>query len=79
MLFEKFDRFFTEWDTEEDARQIAVDMLNNNDFPSEPDADEIANYYGWETHRVETATHLLEKRGAVKIYDGVGTGYWLLH
>ena len=71
-LFEEFNRFFTEWDTEEDVKRIAVDMLNNNDFPTAPKA--IADHYGWEMRRTEPAISLLGDRSLAKIHTAIGTG-----
>ena len=34
LLFVEFDRFWMEWDTEEDARRIATDMVSDDSFPS---------------------------------------------
>ena len=70
-LFSKFG-FFAGWNTEEDAKQIAVDMLNNNKFPAAPEA--IANHYSWEMCRLEPAISWLSDHGFVKIHTAIDAG-----
>ena len=72
LLFAEFGRFFTEWDTEEDAEQIAVDMLNNNDFPTSPKA--IADHYNWNMRRAEPAIIWLREQGLIEVHNALGAG-----
>ena len=72
VLFTEFDRFFTKWNTEEDAKQLAIDMLNNENFPGSPGA--IAKHYRWRMRRAEPAIHWLENRELVKVHNALGHG-----
>ena len=71
-LFVVFDRFWKPWNSNKDAQQIAVDMTNNEKFPTSPSA--IADHYGFEMRQLIPALYWLRDRGLVRISDGMGTG-----
>ena len=90
LLFVEFDRFWKDWDTEEDARRIANDMINDKDFPSglqnalnvEREDDklkqmrQIASRYNWKPRRLNPALCWLEKRKLVTLRRALATrGY----
>ena len=56
-LFVKFDRYFMGWNAEEDAVQIATDMVNDKKFPTSP--EKIAKQYGWSHRRLNPALKYL--------------------
>ena len=87
-LFVEFDRFWMDWDTEEDAIRIATDMISDESFPSglrnalniksEKDKlkqmKQIAGRYKWEARRLNPALCWLEKRKLVTLRLAIGTG-----
>ena len=90
LLFVEFDRFWMEWDTEEDARRIATDMVNDEDFPSglsnalkiKSQGDmlkqmkQIASRYNWKPRRLNPALCWLRKRKLATLHQALGTrGY----
>lgn len=85
-LFVEFDRFWRDWDTEEDARRIATDMVSDESFPSGlrnalnmdrlEQMKQIASRYNWKPRRLNPALCWLEKRKLVTLHRALGTrGY----
>ena len=77
LLFVEFDRFWTDWDAEEDAKKIAKGMLDkafkyeyqywNIKEPSKL-MKQIADFYGWTPRQLNPALCWLEKRKLVTLY-----------
>ena len=87
LLFVEFDRFWMEWDTEEDARRIATDMVSDETFPSGlrnalnikshedrlKQMKQIASRYNWRPRRLNPALCWLEKRKLVTLHRALAT------
>lgn len=87
LLFVEFDRFWMEWDTEEDARKVATDMVSDETFPSGlrkalnmereenrlKQMNQIASRYDWRPRRLNPALCWLEKRKLVTLHRALGT------
>jgi hypothetical protein len=66
-LFVRFDRFWTDWDTAEDARRLATDLMNEKEFPRT--LPEIGARYGWEARRLNPVVAYLINRKIVRLRD----------
>ena len=71
-LFASFDKFWMDWDPAVDALQLAADLVNDPNFPKEPQA--IATRYLWSPRRLNPALAYLRTRDAVEIYEALGSG-----
>lgn len=74
-FYSKYDRLSKPWRPEFDARQIAIDMLNDTAFPAYTQA--IAEHYGWEPRRLNPALAWLEEGGHVVLDKGLGDGTFI--
>lgn len=91
LLFVEFDRFWMEWDTEEDARRIATDMVSDENFPSGlrnalniksqedrlKQMKQIANRYNWKPRRLNPALCWLEKRKLITLHRAIGIAHYV--
>ena len=71
--FVEFDRHWKPWNPAEDARQLAADLVNDNDpeLPSAP--EEIAERYGWKPRRLNPALSYLVEQGLIEDIQEMGT------
>lgn len=74
-LYVTFDKFFKEWDPAADALMIAADLLNDPEFPREPDG--IATKYGWQPRRLNPALSYLINRKLIQSMTHLGMGPWV--
>ena len=74
-LFATFDRFWKPWNPSEDALTLAADMLNEEEFPTDP--REIGKRYGWEPRRLNPAMADLINRKLVRDLKALDSGPWL--
>ena len=74
-LFATFDGDFMDWNPEQDARNLAVHLLNLDS--EQADASEVAESFGWQPRRFNAAAaYLVSARVVTPIeYFGAG-GYW---
>ena len=70
-LFVEFDRFWMDWNPVDDGLQLATDIVNNPNFPTEP--AKIAEHYNWKPRRLNPAICYLEGQELVKGYRALGT------
>ncbi len=73
-LFVEFDSHFMPWNPAADALQLAVDLLNDSDFPCVP--EEIAARYGWDARRLNPAVNYLKNRNLAGVHTALGTDRW---
>ena len=71
-LFAEFDRYWMDWDTRDDALQIAADIMNDENFPS--DCAEITERYGWDARRLNPVATYLHERDLIFDYNVLGNG-----
>ena len=69
--FAKFDCHWKPWNPAEDARQLAADLVNDPEFPS--DSEKIAERYGWKPRRLNPAISYLLERGLIEDLLEMGT------
>lgn len=62
-LFVEFDRYFMGWNAEDDAIQIATDMVNDKKFTTNP--EKIVKQYGWSPRRLNPALKYLVDEEAI--------------
>jgi len=72
-LFAKFDKYFNEWDPEDDALQIAAALQNNI---VNGNTVEIAKHFSWLPRRVNPAMTYLAERNLVDAHEHMGTHPW---
>ena len=70
LLFIEFDHLFMPWKPKEDAKKIAKDVIDHNNFPSDP--RKIAERYKWKLRRLNPAINYLVKKRV--IYDAFSFG-----
>lgn len=75
-LYATFDKYWMEWNPEEDALKIAADTLNDENFPS--DVAQIAERYGWEPRRMNAALAYLQNREIIRERRVIGCQPWLI-
>lgn len=72
-LFAKFDKYFNEWDPEQDALQIALalqnDITNGNPI-------DIAKHFDWPPRRLNPAMTYLAERNLIDAHQYLGTHPW---
>lgn len=75
-LFVTFDGMFMPWKPEEDARVLAIHLLNTG--ADEADPDEIGPALGWEPRRFNAAMAYLVSARIVTAHEAMGgeTNYW---
>jgi hypothetical protein len=73
-LFASFDQYWKEWNPAEDARRLAVDLVNDKAFPRI--LSEIAERYGWDARRLNPAVAYLINRELVST-NRVMAGFWI--
>lgn len=71
-LFAEFDHYWMDWDTRDDALQLAADIMNDENFPS--DCAEIAERYGWRARRLNPVATYLHERDLIVDYKVMGNG-----
>ena len=74
-LFATFDKFWKPWNPAEDARKIAADLVNDEDFPQL--LKEIAERYEWTPRRINPAAAYLINRDVVRSEQVLGNAPWL--
>jgi hypothetical protein len=76
-LFASFDKHWRDWNPEQDAIKLALDLVQDTSFPSQ--AAEIAARYGWQPRRLNPALAYLINRKVILNYKTLGTMPWLTH
>lgn len=76
-LFASFDKFWRDWNPEEDALKLALDLVQDASFPSQ--SAEIATRYGWGARRLNPAVAYLIGRQLILSSKSIGTMPWLSH
>jgi hypothetical protein len=71
-LFSELDSYFFPWSPEEDAKKVAVDLMNGADS----NVRAIAEKNGWLPRRMNPAVAYLVDRGLVESSDQLGTAPW---
>ena len=74
-FYAEFDAYWKPWNPADDALQLAANLVNDPDFPSEP--SQVAERYGWEPRRLNPAMAFLEERGAAYISKALATGPYI--
>lgn len=74
-LFAVFDRFFKDWDPEQDALRLATDLMNDPEMPTA--SGEIAERYGWPPRRFNSAATWLETRKLIDATEVMGCSPWV--
>ena len=75
-LFAKFDQYWKPWNPAGDALRLSADVLNSSDFPA--DCQKIAELYGWEPRRLNSAIHYLMERSLIVDYRALGIRPWAI-
>jgi hypothetical protein len=70
-FYAEFDRYWKPWIPADDALRLAADLVNDTNFPSEP--EQIAQRYRWEPRRLNPAMAYLEERDAVQLSKALAT------
>lgn len=73
-LFAKFDKYFNEWDPEQDALQIAIAL--QNDAISSGNSVDIAEQFDWLPRRLNPAMTYLAERNLIDAHQYMGTHPW---
>lgn len=76
-LFAAFDKFWRTWNPEEDAIQLAKDLVQDPSLPSS--ASEIAARYGWDARRLNPALSFLLSRKLIRDDKTLGSAPWVMH
>ena len=76
-LFASFDKHWREWNPEQDAIKLAIDLIQDATFPSQ--SAEIAARYGWQPRRLNPALAYLINRKIIVDFQAIGTVPWLTH
>jgi len=69
-LFAEFDRHWKPWDPAEDALRLAADIVNDPEFPVDP--QQIAERYGWQPRRLNPVVYYMLERGLIVDYQAMG-------
>ena len=72
-LFATFDKYFMEWNPEEDALRIAADLVNDPSMPH--DTATVSQGYGWEPRRINPALAYLIQRKLIVDYKVLASKY----
>lgn len=75
-LFVEFDRYWKDWNPQEDARTLAAEMMNDDTFPKAP--AEIAARLDWPARRLNPALAYLDSGGHIRAARAFNGGPWLL-
>lgn len=75
-LFVEFDKAFTDHDPAQDALKLALDLMNDEKFPTE--AQKIAERYGWNPRQLNPALAYLVQRGLIRDRKVLNSGDWLM-
>jgi hypothetical protein len=70
-LYSAFDVYFMGFDPAEDALRLAADLVNDDTFPGYPKI--IAERYGWQPRRLNSAITYLNERNVIRAMSGMGT------
>lgn len=76
-LFASFDKHWRDWNPEQDAIKLALDLVQDTSFPSQ--SAEIAARYGWQPRRLNPALAYLINRKIILDSKTLGTMPWLTH
>lgn len=76
-LFASFDKHWRDWNPEQDAIKLALDLVQDTSFPSQ--SAEIAMRYGWQPRRLNPALAYLINRKVILDKKTLGTMPWLIH
>lgn len=76
-LFASFDKHWRDWNPEQDAVKLALDLVQDTSFPSQ--SAEIAARYGWQPRRLNPALAYLINRKIILDSKALGTMPWLTH
>jgi TIR domain len=74
-LYAEFDKYFTQWNPEQDALRLAADLLNDEAFPR--GSPEAAARYEWTPRRLNAAVTYLEDRKLIRSSQAMGTSPWV--
>jgi hypothetical protein len=76
-LFASFDKHWRDWDPEQDAIKLALDLVQDTSFPFQ--TADIAARYGWQPRRLNPALAYLINRKIILDSKRLGTMPWLTH
>ena len=72
-LFATFDKYFKPWNPENDALQIAADLVNGKDGTVQAMTQE----YNWPPRRMNPAVSYLIENGLIGAFDELGSLPWV--
>ena len=73
-LFVAFDRHFKQWNPENDALQIAADLMNDS---GSGHVSEMAEKHNWTPRRMNPAVSYLIENDRVGVSDELGSRPWV--
>lgn len=73
-LFATFDHLWMPWNPADDALKLATDMVNDSEFPSDPES--ISEKYQWDRRRLNPAIVYLENRKLIDSFNSISNGNW---
>ena len=62
------------WNPADDALKLATDMVNDPEFPSDPES--ISEKYQWDRRRLNPAIVYLENRKLIDSFNSISNGNW---
>jgi hypothetical protein len=74
-LYAVFDKYWHPWDPAQDARRLAADLVNDNQFPTF--SATIAERYGWLPRRLNPAVAYLTSRRLLRDLAAIESQPWL--
>jgi len=75
-LFAELDKYFMDWNPEEDALRLAAELVNSGDEHGVPI---IAERLGWLPRRMNQAVNYLVARDLIDSSENVGSHPWCSH
>jgi TIR domain-containing protein len=74
-IYASFDKYWKDWDSAEDGLKIAADLVNDENFPSS--VQQIAERYGWEPRRMNSALAYLINRNILRGKQVLTCASWI--
>lgn len=75
-FYAEFDGYFMPWKPADDALRIGADMLNDENYPTDPEP--IAKRYDWFPRRLNAALAYLLDRDLIEDGRAMGTSPWFM-
>lgn len=72
-LYATFDKYFMDWNPEDDALRIAADLVNDPNMPHQ--TGDVAERYGWAPRRINPALAYLAARKLIVDYKVIASDY----